>query len=78
MHMNDWTAKLDSFLQLNDRNILEHVGKISPDMAKELAETEYEKCNRERIRYSDSKDSDFDEAFKQIENNRYQNGETIQ
>ncbi|KAF5414692.1 MAG: hypothetical protein C5S48_08145 [Candidatus Methanogaster sp.] len=78
MHMNDWTAKPDSSLQLNDRNILEHVGKISHDMAKELAETEYEKSYRERIRYSDSKDIDFDEAFKQIENHRYQNGETIQ
>ncbi len=67
MHMNDWTAKLDSFLQLNDRNILEHAGRISHEMAKELAETEYEKFNRVRIRYSDSKESDFDETVKQIE-----------
>jgi hypothetical protein len=36
-------------------------------MAKGLAETEYEKFNRERIRYSDSKESDFDETIKQIE-----------
>jgi len=41
-------------------------------MAKELAEMEYEKFNRKRIRYSDSKESDFDEAVKQIENRRYQ------
>ncbi len=67
MHMNDWTAKLDSFLQLNDRNILEHAGRISHEMAKELAETECEKFNRVRIRYSDSKESDFDETVKQIE-----------
>ncbi len=78
MHMNSWTAKLDSFLQLNDRNILEHAGRISHEMAKELAETEYEKFNRERIRHSDSKESDFDETVKQIENRKYQNGETIQ
>ncbi len=78
MYMEDWTAKLDGFLQLNDRNILEHAGKISHDMAMELAETEYEKFNRESIRYSDSKESDFDETVKQIENHRYQNGEKIQ
>ncbi len=78
MHMSDWIGKLDSFLQLNDRNILEHAGRISHEMAKELAETEYEKFNRERIRYSDSKESDFDETVKQIENHKYQNGETIQ
>ncbi|RZN35843.1 MAG: hydroxyacid dehydrogenase [Methanosarcinales archaeon] len=65
--MNDWIEKLDGFLQLNDRNILEHAGKISHEMAMELAETEYEKFNRERIRYTDSKDSDFDETIKQID-----------
>ena len=46
-------------------------------MAKGLAETEYKKFNRERIRYSSSKESDFDETVKQIENQKYQNGETI-
>jgi len=67
MYMTDWIAKLDGFLQLNDRNILEHAGRISHDMAKEMAEMEYEKFNRARIRYSDSKESDFDETVKQIE-----------
>ncbi len=47
-------------------------------MAKDLAETEYEKFIRERIRYSNSKESDFDKAVKQIENHKYRNGETIQ
>jgi len=63
---------------LNDRNILEHAGRISYEMAKEMAETEYEKFSWERIRYSNSKESDFDETVKQIENHKYQNGETIQ
>ena len=76
-YMADWIAKLDSFLQLNDRNILEHAGRVSHEMAKALAETEYEKFNRDRIRYSDSKESDFDKTVKQIENHRYKNGETI-
>jgi len=53
-------------------------GRISHDVAKELAGMEYEKFNRRRIRYTDSKDSDFDKIVKQIENHRYQNGGTIQ
>jgi len=78
MHMRDWIAKLNGFLQLNDRDILEDAGRISHDMAKELAGMEYEKFNMKRIRYTDSKDSDFDKTVKQIENHRYQNGGTIQ
>ncbi|MEW6096858.1 MAG: virulence RhuM family protein [bacterium] len=67
MHMKDWVAKLDGFLSLNDRNILKHAGKISHEMAKELAETEYDKFSRQRIRLTDAKESDFDRAVKQIE-----------
>ena len=33
IHMADWITKLDGFLSLNDRNILEHAGKISHPMA---------------------------------------------
>jgi hypothetical protein len=39
-----------------------------------MTETGYEKFNRERIRYSDSKEGDFDKAVKQIENREYQRG----
>jgi len=35
-------------------------------MAKEMAETEYEKFNKERIRQKDHLDSDFDKTFKQL------------
>ena len=37
MHMADWVAKLDAFLQFNDRNILTHAGKISHELAEEHA-----------------------------------------
>ena len=50
MHMTDWIKKLDAFLSVNEREILTHAGKISHEMAKEMAETEYEKFNRRRIR----------------------------
>ena len=43
MHMKDWIAKLNGFLRLNDRDILNNAGKVSHEMAKELAEKEYDK-----------------------------------
>ena len=67
MHMKDWIDKLNGFLQLNDRNILEHSGKISHEIAKQLAESEYDKFNRERVLLDDREDRDFDKAVKRIE-----------
>ncbi len=46
--MADWKAKLDSFLKLNDRDILTHAGKISAEMAKELAAAVYDKFDEHR------------------------------
>lgn len=66
MHMRDWITKLHAFLTINDRNILTHAGKISHQMAKELAEGEYEKFHRERISLTDAAGGDFDKAIKQL------------
>ncbi len=49
MSMSDWLAKLDGFLRLNDRDILNHAGKISHQMAKQLAEQEYDKFHQQRL-----------------------------
>jgi len=49
MYMRDWISKLNDFMVLNDKEILEHAGRISAIMAKELAESEYEKYRKNRI-----------------------------
>jgi len=49
MTMADWVHKLDGFLTLNDRNVLEHAGKISHQIAKQLAEQEYDKFQQQRV-----------------------------
>ena len=67
MHMKDWINKLDGFLSLNDRDILKNAGRISHEMAKQLAEAEYEKFNRKRFECRDKQDSDFDKTVKMIE-----------
>lgn len=72
MTMDDWIKKLDGFLQLNDRNILEHAGKISHELAKEHAESEYEKFNRERLA---NFESDFDKMVKKLESKKRPKGD---
>ena len=66
MHMKDWITKLDSFLQINDRDILTHAGKISHEMALELAEEEYEKFSQLRIADESKQESDFDKLVKKL------------
>jgi len=59
MHMQDWVKKLDGFLALNDRNILNHTGKISHEFALQYAKNEYEKFYKQRLK------TDAEQADKQ-------------
>ena len=67
MYMKDWIKKLNGFLSLNDRDILNDAGRISHEAAKQLAGREYKTFNRKRIEYNDKQDSDFDKTVKLIE-----------
>ena len=49
MHMGDWIEKLNGFLTLNDRDILDNAGKVSHEMAKSLAGREYDKFHQQRL-----------------------------
>ncbi|MCH7764651.1 MAG: virulence RhuM family protein [Candidatus Marinimicrobia bacterium] len=64
MTMGKWAEKLNAFLELNERNILEHAGMISHELALKKAETEYENFNVERNK---ALESDFDKTMKQID-----------
>jgi hypothetical protein len=66
MHMKDWITKLHGFLTLNERAILNHAGKISHEMAKEIAEAEFEKFYQKQIEQADQAGGDFDKAIKQL------------
>ncbi len=66
MHMKEWISKLHAFLTINDRDILEHAGKITHELAKELAEAEYDKFNAKQIAQADQAGSDFDKAIKKL------------
>ncbi len=74
MYMKDWIKKLDNFMTLNDRNILTHAGKISHELARQLAEVEYNKFHKKRLSASSNELSDFDKAVRQIESNKKKGG----
>lgn len=67
MHMADWVKKLDGFLQFNEKNILNHAGKISHQMALDHAEKEFEKYDEiRRSLEASNPTSDFDKFAKEI------------
>jgi hypothetical protein len=62
MTMEDWAKRLDRFLESDDRNLLEDSGTVTAEMAKEFAETEFEKY---RIVQDRLFESDFDRMLKE-------------
>ncbi len=66
MTMKDWVEKLNAFLQFNERDILANPGKVSKEVAKNFAESEFEKY---RITQDRLFESDFDKCIKrELEN----------
>ncbi len=61
MYMDDWIEKLNAFLNLNDRDILVNAGKISHELAKEIAIKEFEKYSKKKLNQSSKADLDFDQ-----------------
>lgn len=67
MTMADWEQRLGGFLRLWDREILQDAGKVSAELAKAHAETEFEKYRLVQDRLFES---DFDRLVKQVEADR--------
>ncbi|MCK9224120.1 MAG: virulence RhuM family protein [Candidatus Muirbacterium halophilum] len=62
MYMKDWIDRLDSIIQLNGRELLDHAGKISHKLALEKSSGEYDK-------YKDSQRKiQYKESLKELEN----------
>ncbi|WP_301677512.1 RhuM family protein [Methanoculleus methanifontis] len=60
--MEDWAKRLDRFLEFDDRKLLEDRGKATKEMAKEFAESEFEKY---RVVQDRLFESDFDRMLKE-------------
>ncbi len=69
MTMQDWAKRLDLFLQFDDREILKNAGQISAEIAKEYAESEFEKY---RIIQDKLFQSDFDKLINKIDDKQFE------
>ena len=63
MKMKDWISKLDAFLQFNEYQILADAGNVKQEIARKLAEDEYDKF---RIIQDSTFVSDFEKQTKKI------------
>ena len=66
MTMEDWAKRLDLFLMADDREVLQDAGKITAEIAKAKAETEFEKY---RVIQDRLFMSDFDKYMLELEEN---------
>jgi hypothetical protein len=70
MTMQDWESRLNRFIDATDRKILQDAGKVSAEIAKSFAESEFEKY---RIVQDRLFQSDFDRLIGQTETTRKPN-----
>ncbi len=63
MTMEDWAKRLDMFLEFDDREILQNAGKITAQIAKDHALSEYEKY---RVIQDRLYKSDFDRLLEEL------------
>ena len=64
MTMQDWETRLNRFIEATDREVLQDAGKVTAEIAKAHAESEFEKY---RIVQDRLFESDFDRLIKQVE-----------
>ena len=67
IYMKDWQEKMDSFLQFNQRAILEHSGRISMEEARAKALEQYHTFSQRRIEEGDAQaEREFEQEVKKM------------
>lgn len=66
MTMRDWIGKLDEFLKLSGRDILNHAGRITHEEATRKAELEFDRFHRAQLAAPSQVEKDFDAAVKEL------------
>ena len=64
MTMEDWSKRLDIFLQADDREVLKDAGRITAEIARDHALSEFEKYRIIQDRFFES---DFDRYLREME-----------
>jgi len=66
MTMRDWITKLDEFLKISGRELLDHAGKVSADDARAKAELEYSRYRALLDAQPQRVDADFEKAAQEL------------
>jgi hypothetical protein len=66
MTMRDWIAKLDEFMRISGRELLDHAGQISAEQARLKAENEYERYRKLLDAQPQRIDAEFEKAAKAL------------
>lgn len=66
MTMRDWVTKLDEFLKISGRKLLDHAGRISAEQAKTKAELEYARYRAFLDAAPRAVDADFEKAAQEL------------
>jgi hypothetical protein len=66
MTMRNWIAKLDEFLKISGRKLLDHAGKISHEAAVAKAELEFSKFRAIEDAKPNAVEKDFEAAVKKL------------
>ena len=66
MYMKDWIQKLDDFLKLSGKELLNHAGSISAEVAKLKADTEYDKFKQRTLDNLSAVEIHYIENFEKV------------
>ena len=66
MTMQAWITKLDEFLKISGRELLDHAGKVSAESAKAKAELEYAQYRAQQERMAKPVDADFERVTMEL------------
>jgi len=66
MTMRDWIAKLDEFMSISGRELLDHAGRVSAEQARLKAENEYERYRKLLDAQPRLIDAEFEKAVKAL------------
>jgi hypothetical protein len=66
MYMRDWIAKLDDFLTISDRDVLNHAGRISHNEAVQKAHAEYAKFRKQLLEAPSLVEKHFLKAIEEV------------
>ena len=67
LYIKDWREKLDAFLKFHEHKILKDAGRVSMEVAQNLALEEYDKFNAHRVVLEIDAENELEDQIKRIE-----------